>query len=180
MKPLSPELLNAYTKALGPLAATPAERGQSQKWLRYYLDFCMKYRHPPRDPDSLEPFLQKLASINQPVAYQEQAARCVSVYYEAVKNWDAVHAGPPAPLSTSSLRLSILSYSSRKNAACSRAKTASLGNVSSFSTRAPLLVRQFVPYRPYVPVHVPRALCAARTIIACLLRFKTCRKGRLG
>jgi hypothetical protein len=139
MKPLSPELLNAYTKALGPLAATPAERGQSQKWLRYYLDFCMKYRHPPRDPDSLEPFLQKLASINQPVAYQEQAARCVSVYYEAVKNWDAVHAGPPAPLSTSSLRLSILSYSSRKNAACSRAKTASLGNVSSFSTRAPFL-----------------------------------------
>ena len=28
MKPLSPELLNAYTKALGPRAATPAERGQ--------------------------------------------------------------------------------------------------------------------------------------------------------
>ena len=97
MKPLSPELLNAYTKALGPQAATPAERGQSQKWLRYYLDFCMKYRHPPRDPDSLEPFLQKLASKNQSVDYQEQAARCVSVYYEVVKNWDAVHAGPPSP-----------------------------------------------------------------------------------
>ena len=39
MKPLSPELLNAYTKALGPLAATPAERGQSQKRMRKNLDF---------------------------------------------------------------------------------------------------------------------------------------------
>ena len=97
MKPLSPELLNAYMKALGPLAAMPAERGQNQKWLRYDLDFCTKYRHPPRDPDSLEPFLQKLASKNQSVAYQGQAARCVSVYYEVVKNWDTVHAGPPAP-----------------------------------------------------------------------------------
>lgn len=99
MKPLSPELLNAYTKALGPLAATPVERGQSQTWLRYYLDFCMKYRHPPRDPDSLEPFLQKLASKNQPVACQEQAARCVSVYYEVVRNWDAAHAALSAPRS---------------------------------------------------------------------------------
>ena len=97
IKPLSPELLNASMKALGPSAAMPAERGQNRKWLRYDLDFCTKYRHPPRDPDSLEPFLRELASENQSVAYQGQAARCVAVYYEAVRNLDTVLAGPPAP-----------------------------------------------------------------------------------
>lgn len=63
MKPLSPELLNVYMKALGPLAAAPVECAQSQKWLRYDLGFCTKYRHPPRDPDSLEPFLRKREAV---------------------------------------------------------------------------------------------------------------------
>jgi len=58
-----------------------------RKWLRFYLDFCMKYRHPPRDPDSLEPFLQKLASKNQPKASQEQAAASVKLYYDIIRNW---------------------------------------------------------------------------------------------
>ena len=63
--------------------------GDYQKWLRFYLDFCFKYRHPPRDADSLEPFLHKLASKNQTQAAQEQAAHSVSLFHETVKNWPA-------------------------------------------------------------------------------------------
>ena len=44
------------------------------RWLQFYLNFCDKYRHPPRDPDSLQPFLQKLAAKNQTLAEQQQAA----------------------------------------------------------------------------------------------------------
>ena len=37
------------------------ERLNYVKWLRFYLDFFAKYLPLPRDPGSLEPFLQKLA-----------------------------------------------------------------------------------------------------------------------
>lgn len=62
---------------------------ESLRWLRYYLDFCDKYRYPPRDPDSLQPFLQKLAAKGQPPVQQERAAGSVQVYYHVVSNWPA-------------------------------------------------------------------------------------------
>ena len=57
------------------------------KWLRFYLDFCHKSRHPPRDRDSQEPFLQELASMNQTVRRQKQAAAALGLYYELVQRW---------------------------------------------------------------------------------------------
>ncbi len=36
-----------------------------KKWLRYYLDFCHKYRHPPSEPQSLVFFTDKLRQKNQ-------------------------------------------------------------------------------------------------------------------
>jgi site-specific recombinase XerD len=59
------------------------------------LDFCFKYRHPPQDADSLEPFLQKLASKNQTQAAQEQVAHSASLFYETVKNWPAKQGPTP-------------------------------------------------------------------------------------
>ena len=41
----------------------------------------------PRDSDSLQSFLQKLAEKNQSVVNQEQAAQSVKLYYETLKNW---------------------------------------------------------------------------------------------
>lgn len=87
MKPLPKILLNAYLQALHAKTVPTSEQAHYQKWLRFYLDFCMKYRHPPRDRDSLAPFLQKLASKNQPIAAQEQASRGVSIYYDLMKTW---------------------------------------------------------------------------------------------
>jgi len=57
------------------------------KWLRFYLDFCLKYRHAPRDPDSLPPFLQKLTAKGQSPERQQQAAASIVVYYDLMKIW---------------------------------------------------------------------------------------------
>lgn len=56
-------------------------------WLRFYLDFCAKYRYPPRDPDSVGPFLQKLSSKGQSPERQRDAAAGVALYHELMKNW---------------------------------------------------------------------------------------------
>ncbi len=45
-----------------------------KKWLLYYLDFCRKYKFPPRQEKSLPPFLKKLQDKQQSKMQQEQAA----------------------------------------------------------------------------------------------------------
>ncbi|MDA3872507.1 MAG: phage integrase N-terminal SAM-like domain-containing protein, partial [Kiritimatiellae bacterium] len=57
------------------------------KWLRFYLDFCEKYDHPPRDRDSLQPFLRKLVSKNQSRERQEEAAASIELLYGLVDDW---------------------------------------------------------------------------------------------
>jgi integron integrase len=65
------------------------ERQNYLKWLRYYIDFCEKYDHPPRERDSLMPFLQKLASKNQSRERQEEAAASLELLYSLVEEWRA-------------------------------------------------------------------------------------------
>jgi integron integrase len=55
------------------------------KWLRYYLDFCEKYRCPPEQRASLQQFLLKLQAKNQTPAQQQQAGHAVSLYYELLQ-----------------------------------------------------------------------------------------------
>ncbi len=95
MKTLSPALIAAFDQSLKASAVPLGMQMDYRKWLRFYLDFCMKYRHPPRDPDSLEPFLQKLASKNQSKASQEQAAASVKLYYDIIRNWPDSSSAPP-------------------------------------------------------------------------------------
>jgi len=95
MKTLAPMLRSAFVLVLQKAAVPPNRFWDYQKWLRFYLDFCMKYRHPPRDPDSLEPFLQKLASKNQPKLAQEQAAHSVALYYALIKTWGVRSSAQP-------------------------------------------------------------------------------------
>jgi len=93
MKPVPAILLPEFLKSLEAASVAQSEWDHYQKWLMYYLDFCFKYHHPPRDSDSLQEFLQKLASKNQSKDKQEQAAHGISLYYETVKTWPA-HQGP--------------------------------------------------------------------------------------
>jgi len=57
------------------------ERAGYRKWLRYYLDFCHKYGHTYATPESLPPFLTKLASKRQTKAQCGQAEAAVRLYY---------------------------------------------------------------------------------------------------
>lgn len=86
MKPIPAALLPAFRAEMARAAVPPGKTPAYEKWLRYYLDFCFKYQHPPRDIDSLQPFLHKLASKHQPPVAQEQAAHSISLYRQAVKS----------------------------------------------------------------------------------------------
>lgn len=59
------------------------------KWLRYYLDFCLKYRHSTRNPETEILYVQKLSSKGQSVTQQEQAERCISMFREVAKRFPA-------------------------------------------------------------------------------------------
>ena len=52
------------------------------KWLRYYLDFCLKYNVKQSNKGSLSQFLKKLKEKNQAEHQVKQAYHAMSVYYE--------------------------------------------------------------------------------------------------
>jgi integron integrase len=87
MKRIAEELNTAFFRTMRERSVPPGERLDYLKWLRFYLDFCAKYRHPPGDPDSMQPFLRKLAEKHQAPERQEQAAASVGLYYDLRKMW---------------------------------------------------------------------------------------------
>ena len=52
------------------------------KWLRYYLDFCAKYRLPDSSSKNLTQFLAKLREKKQTDEQIKQAAHAISVYLD--------------------------------------------------------------------------------------------------
>jgi len=65
MHAIPPPLQKAFLEEIRARNGTQAQRRDWLKWLRYYLDFCLKYGHGPREPESLQPFLHKLAGKEQ-------------------------------------------------------------------------------------------------------------------
>jgi hypothetical protein len=53
-----------------------------KKWLRYYLDFCVKYHYESSSKESLPYFIQKLRHKKQNNQQQRQASDAISLYYE--------------------------------------------------------------------------------------------------
>jgi integron integrase len=53
-----------------------------KKWLRYYLDFCHKYRFSFLDPETLPRFLNKLKEKRQTGTQQKQAHEAIRHFYE--------------------------------------------------------------------------------------------------
>ena len=87
MRKLSAQLREAFLRKMREGAVPPEVRTDYLKWRGFYLDFCAKYRHPPRDEKSLEPFLQKLAEKQQVPERQAQAAATVTLYYALMATW---------------------------------------------------------------------------------------------
>ena len=65
MLQVSQEILDYCNRLLEQAAIPKGERSDYRKWMRFYLDFCHKYNHPPRSTSSIAPFLAKLASKKQ-------------------------------------------------------------------------------------------------------------------
>jgi len=53
-----------------------------KKWLRFYLDFCRKYRFMETERISLEHFLRKLQEKKQTDLQRQQASHAIMLYYE--------------------------------------------------------------------------------------------------
>jgi len=51
------------------------------KWLRYYLDFCQRYRFTESNSQSLPNFIRKLKKKRQTDAQQKQVNETIHVYY---------------------------------------------------------------------------------------------------
>ena len=75
----------AFEKRLEADRLNPPWQAEYRKWLRYYLDFCAKYRHPPGERDSLPEFLRKLSAKGQGVDQQQTAAASVQTYFAILK-----------------------------------------------------------------------------------------------
>ena len=81
MQPIPRNVAAAFEKRLDAVGLNPPGRAEYRKWLRYYLDFCVKYRHPPGDRDSLPEFVSELSSKGQGVERQQTAAASVQAYF---------------------------------------------------------------------------------------------------
>ncbi len=74
---LSKETVEAYESRMVAAAVPEVERPFYLKWVRFYLDFCQKYEHPPREAQSIIPFLAKLTSKGQSERGLQQAGEAV-------------------------------------------------------------------------------------------------------
>jgi hypothetical protein len=70
--------------ALIKKGVAPPAHFHYRKWLRYYLDFCLKYHHEPVK-ESLAPFVQKLKAKNQTEQQRKQALDAISMFYQIKK-----------------------------------------------------------------------------------------------
>ena len=55
-------------------------RGHYTKWLRFYLDFCSKYRHDANNAESIIAFQKKLLEKRQSERQRQKAAHAIRLY----------------------------------------------------------------------------------------------------
>jgi integron integrase len=79
------KLLEKYRYLLKQDAVPANSHASYIKWLRYYLDFCKKYRHAYEKNASLVLFLKKLNEKRQNPKQQEEARKAVELYHSGLK-----------------------------------------------------------------------------------------------
>lgn len=78
------KLLEKYRLLLRQNAVPANSQNSYIKWLRFYLDFCRKYRHAYADRGSLTLFIKKLQDKNQSPHQQAQARKAIEIYYSGL------------------------------------------------------------------------------------------------
>ncbi|MCC5844446.1 MAG: phage integrase N-terminal SAM-like domain-containing protein [Verrucomicrobia bacterium] len=89
MKKIPEILVSEMRREMNHHGVPRLEQVEYFKWLRYYLDFCLKYRHSTRDPETEVLYLQKLSSKGQSEVCQEQAAKCICMFRKVAKHFPA-------------------------------------------------------------------------------------------
>ena len=82
MKAILDKLFRDFKHACVSEGVQGVDQQNYLKWLRYYLDYCERYEHPPEDREGLMPFLQKLALKSQSRERQEEAAASLELMYQ--------------------------------------------------------------------------------------------------
>lgn len=82
MKQIPSEIKVPYDALLVKRGVPPTVHFYYRKWLRYYLDFCFKYRHERFKKESLSHFIDKLKNKRQTEHQRNQAFHAVSIFYE--------------------------------------------------------------------------------------------------
>lgn len=85
MLSVPPHVLTVYLATLKERGVDPGLHASYRKWLRYYLDYCTKYRLEITSSDSPSRFLDKLRQKKQADWQVRQAAHAVSIYLEGVE-----------------------------------------------------------------------------------------------
>jgi hypothetical protein len=105
MKPISPEIKIPYGAALAKKDVPLPAHFHYRKWLRYYLDFCLKYRYEILKRESLSFFLKKLEDKNQTEQQQKQAFHAVSVFPSYMLPTEIQSARPPSARNSANGRI---------------------------------------------------------------------------
>jgi len=74
------KLLIRYNRALSRNNIPVNEQRYYVKWLRYYHDFCHKYRFNHFDEKNVQEFIEKLRSKKQNEPQRQQAKKAIGVY----------------------------------------------------------------------------------------------------
>ncbi len=83
----------AYRHFLSQYHISLKDQKSFQRWLRFYLDFCVKYQHKQTSPQSLNAFLIKLSEKNQPDHERQQAQRAIQLYQNHLRPNTTVKSG---------------------------------------------------------------------------------------
>lgn len=79
---IPPDQLGRFVAVLEQRGLPSTQHSYYRKWLRYYLDFCDKYRVEATSPKSQAQFLDKLREKKQADWQIKQAAHAVSLYWD--------------------------------------------------------------------------------------------------
>ncbi|WP_245569018.1 phage integrase N-terminal SAM-like domain-containing protein [Desulfobacter curvatus] len=78
---INQNVLAAYNRELIFRNIPENEHWHYVKWLRYYLDFCNKYKFNPADVGSVPHFIEKLHSKRQSTFQKQQAQKAIKIYF---------------------------------------------------------------------------------------------------
>ena len=79
---IAADLAKLYTSFMEQKGLETDQHRYYIKWLRYYLDFCHKYKFKRQNKESLSAFLEKLKEKKQAESLRKQAHYAVSLFYE--------------------------------------------------------------------------------------------------